>query len=158
MPKYMLGVDIGTGSCKAIVLSHNGISNFIRGEKMNSRERVLATLQHSEPDKIPFDLGGAPNTGIHIIAYRNLLKQWRDDRGVELGDVIFQTALIDEDNLQRLKVDLRGLDFSVFGSAKILSKLREDDKYFFFTYDWGMVVSSLLRYITFRPMCHLKTS
>lgn len=50
---------------------------------MNNRERVLAALQHSEPDKIPFDIGGAPNTGIHIIAYRNLLKQWRDDRGVE---------------------------------------------------------------------------
>ena len=105
---------------------------------MNNRERVLATLQHSEPDKIPFDIGGAPNTGIHIIAYRNLLKQWRDDRGVELGDVIFQTALIDEDILQRLKVDLRGLDFSIFGSAKIQSELKEDEKYFFFTGDWGI--------------------
>ena len=105
---------------------------------MNNRERVLATLQHREPDKIPFDIGGAPNTGIHIIAYRNLLKQWRDDREVELGDVIFQTALIDEDILQRLKVDLRGLDFSVFGSAKIQSELKEDDKYFFLTGDWGI--------------------
>lgn len=105
---------------------------------MNSRERVLATLQHSEPDKIPFDIGGAPNTGIHIIAYRNLLKQLRYDREVKLGDFIFQTALIDEDILQRLKVDLRGLDFSVFGSEKIPSELKEDEKYFFFTGDWGI--------------------
>lgn len=105
---------------------------------MNNRERVLATLQHIEPDKIPFDIGGAPNTGIHIIAYRNLLKQWRDDREAELGDVIFQTALIDEDILQRLNVDLRGLDFSIFGSAKIQSELKEDEKYFFFTGDWGI--------------------
>ena len=105
---------------------------------MNNRERVLATLQHSEPDKIPFDIGGAPNTGMHIIAYRNLLKQWRDVREIELGDVIFQTALIDEDILQRLKVDLRGLDFSVFGSAKIQSELKEDEKYSFFTGDWGI--------------------
>jgi len=105
---------------------------------MNSRERVLATLQHSEPDKIPFDIGGAPNTGIHIIAYRNLLKQFRDDREVKIGDLIFQTALIDEDILQRLKVDLRGLDFSVFGSEKILGELKEDKRYFFFTGDWGI--------------------
>jgi len=105
---------------------------------MNSRERVLATLQHSEPDKIPFDIGGAPNTGIHIIAYRNLLKQLRYDREVKLGDFIFQTALIDEYILQRLKVDLRGLDFSVFGSEKIPGELKEDEKYFFFTGDWGI--------------------
>ena len=105
---------------------------------MNSRERVLATLQHSEPDKIPFDIGGAPNTGIHIIAYRNLLKHWRENREVEIKDIIFQQALIDEDILQRLKVDFRGLDFSVFDSAKLLSKLREDEKYFFFTDDWGI--------------------
>lgn len=55
-----------------------------------------------------------------------------------MGDVIFQTALIDEDILQRLKVDLRGLDFSIFGSAKIQSELKEDEKYFFFTGDWGI--------------------
>ncbi len=98
---------------------------------MNSRERVLATLQHSEPDRIPFDVGGAPNTGMHIIVYRNLLKQLGYDREVKLGDAIFQTALIDEDLLQHLKVDLRGLDFSVFGSEKIASELKEDEKYFF---------------------------
>jgi len=105
---------------------------------MNSRERVLATLQHSEPDQVPFDLGGAPNTGIHINAYRNLLKHWREDREVEIEDIIFQKALIDEDILQRLKVDFRGLDFSVFASAKLLSELREDEKYFFFIDDWGI--------------------
>jgi uroporphyrinogen decarboxylase len=105
---------------------------------MNNRERVLAALNHREPDKIPFDIGGAPNTGIHIIAYSNLLKHWRDYREVELGDFIFQTALIDEDILQRLKVDLRGLDFSVFGSPKIQSELKEDNKYFYFTGDWGI--------------------
>ena len=39
---------------------------------MNSRERVRTTLDHREPDRIPFDLGGTPMSGIHKIAYRNL--------------------------------------------------------------------------------------
>ncbi len=105
---------------------------------MNSRERVLATLQRNEPDKIPFDIGGAPNTNIHIIAYRNLLKQLGYDREAKLGDFIFQTVLIDEDILQHLKVDLRGLDFSIFGSEKIPDELKDDGKYIFFTGDWGI--------------------
>ncbi len=39
---------------------------------MNSRERVMATLNHTEPDKVPIDLGDSI-TEIHITAYRNLL-------------------------------------------------------------------------------------
>ena len=105
---------------------------------MDSRDRVLKTLAHSEPDKIPFDLGGAPNTGIHIIAYRNLLKHFGLNREAVLGDVIFQSALVDEDILKRLKVDFRGLDFSVFGSEIISKNLKEDKKYFYFTGDWGI--------------------
>ncbi len=105
---------------------------------MNSRERVLATLQHREPDHVPFDLGGAPNAGIHINAYRNLLQHWREDKQVVTEDIIFQKALIDEDILQRLKVDFRGLDFGVFASAKLLGELREEGEYFFFIDDWGI--------------------
>ena len=37
---------------------------------MNSRERVLTTLNHQEPDRVPFDLAGTQVTGIHIKAYR----------------------------------------------------------------------------------------
>ncbi len=105
---------------------------------MNSRERVLATLKHQEPDQIPFDLGGAPNTGMHINAFRNLLKYWGDNRKAEVYDIIFQIALIDEDILQNLKVDFRGLDFALFGSASIINQLKEDEKYSFFTDDWGI--------------------
>ena len=39
---------------------------------MNSRERLLATLGHREPDRIPFDLGSTQVTGIHVVAYRRL--------------------------------------------------------------------------------------
>ena len=39
---------------------------------MNSRERGKMALNHKEPDRIPFDLGGTVLTSIHVNAYRNL--------------------------------------------------------------------------------------
>ena len=39
---------------------------------MNSRERILKTLNHEEPDKVPFDLGSTHLTGITYGAYRDL--------------------------------------------------------------------------------------
>lgn len=40
---------------------------------MNSRERVLTGLSHSEPDRTPRDLGSTESTGMTVGAYRNLL-------------------------------------------------------------------------------------
>ena len=34
---------------------------------MNSRERILTTLDHREPERVPFDLGACQVTGIHNI-------------------------------------------------------------------------------------------
>jgi len=39
---------------------------------MDHRERVLTALDHREPDRVPFDLGGTIATGIHLDAYRAL--------------------------------------------------------------------------------------
>ncbi len=39
---------------------------------MKSRERVLAALNHQEPDKIPRDFGGTSTTSIHIEAHSKL--------------------------------------------------------------------------------------
>ena len=38
---------------------------------MTSRERVLASLRHEEPDRVPIDLGGG-TTGIEVEAYERL--------------------------------------------------------------------------------------
>jgi hypothetical protein len=42
---------------------------------MNSRERLLKTLNHQEPDRIPYDLGSTQVTGIHKVAYTGLREQ-----------------------------------------------------------------------------------
>jgi uroporphyrinogen decarboxylase len=40
---------------------------------MNSRERILAAIQHKQPDRIPVDLGATPSSGISVVAYKNLI-------------------------------------------------------------------------------------
>ena len=42
---------------------------------MSSRERVLATINHREPDRVPVDLGGSRVTSIeigHLVAVTDL--------------------------------------------------------------------------------------
>lgn len=41
---------------------------------MNYRERVLATINHKEPDHVAIDLGATASSSISAIAYSNLLK------------------------------------------------------------------------------------
>jgi uroporphyrinogen decarboxylase len=42
------------------------------GDTMTSRERVLRSIAHKEPDKVPIDLGAMRSTGISAIAYGRL--------------------------------------------------------------------------------------
>ncbi len=77
---------------------------------MTPRERILTTLDHREPDRVPFDLGSCQVTGIHVVAYRNLRKALGlTEVEVELCDAVQQLAAINEDLGRRLKVDTRGL-------------------------------------------------
>lgn len=40
---------------------------------MNSRDRILAAIQHKQPDRIPVDLGATPSSGISVVAYSKLI-------------------------------------------------------------------------------------
>jgi uroporphyrinogen decarboxylase len=40
---------------------------------MNSRERILAAINHRQPDRIPVDMGATPSSGISVVAYANLI-------------------------------------------------------------------------------------
>ena len=76
---------------------------------MNSRERVIATLKHSEPDKVPIDLGDNC-TGIHITAYRNLLDFLGIvDKNIRFSNFAGQTVVPCEELLQRFEIDTRYL-------------------------------------------------
>ena len=77
---------------------------------MNARQRLLTALDHREPDRVPLDLGSTQITGIHIVAYRKLRRALGlPTTEPELCDSIQQLALPEEDLLQRLQVNTRGL-------------------------------------------------
>ena len=77
---------------------------------MNSRERLIATLKHREPDRVPLDIGSTWNTGIHVSAYKNLLSHLKiKGVNIEIRDFVQQLALVGEDILERLDVDVRGI-------------------------------------------------
>ena len=83
---------------------------------MTSRERVLAALNHVEPDRIPVDLGGHRSSGISAIAYHHLRKHLGlPGKVVRVYDMVQQLAIIDEDVL-----DLFGVDVIEMGRGFLL--------------------------------------
>jgi uroporphyrinogen decarboxylase len=75
-------------------------------ETMTSRERVLAALNHRQPDRVPLDLGGN-QTGIHKFAYEALVRHLGLDEEIEIMDAVQQLARPSEAVLERLRVDTR---------------------------------------------------
>jgi uroporphyrinogen decarboxylase len=76
-----------------------------------SRRRVEAALNHQEPDRIPYDLGGTILTGIHERAYRRLRKYLGlPEVEVRIEDPVQQLALVDEDLKRRFEVDVYGVN------------------------------------------------
>jgi uroporphyrinogen decarboxylase len=73
---------------------------------MNSRERVLTSLNHCEPDRVPVDLSGHRSSGIAAIAYAKLRRYvGLAEKPIRVYDPIQQLAIVDEDVL-----DLFGID------------------------------------------------
>jgi uroporphyrinogen decarboxylase len=73
---------------------------------MTSRERILAAINHQQPDRVPVDMGATPSSGISAIAYSNLVKHiGRSDLPVLIYDVVQQLAQPDD-----YIIDLFGVD------------------------------------------------
>jgi uroporphyrinogen decarboxylase len=73
---------------------------------MTSRERVLASIAHHQPDRVPIDLSGHRSSGISAMAYARL----RDYLGfpkkpIRVYDPVQQLAIVDDDVLDRFQVD-----------------------------------------------------
>ena len=73
---------------------------------MNSRERVLKALNFEEPDRVPVDWGMITVSGIHEVAYRNLLKYLKMEEKVTITDQIQKLALPNEKILDMFNVCL----------------------------------------------------
>jgi uroporphyrinogen decarboxylase len=62
---------------------------------MNSRERVLNSIEHKQPDRMPFDFGGTSVTGISAMAYNKLKSKLGVSSPTKVYDVVQQLAMVD---------------------------------------------------------------
>lgn len=104
---------------------------------MKHRERVLTTLDHREPDRVPIDLGA---TWVSTMAKRTheVLKKHLGLKGGEDKTAMFvlQTARIDERILEMFDTDVR----PVYPGDPINWKpaFKEQGNYCYFEDDWGI--------------------
>ena len=104
---------------------------------MTPRERLLAALDHREPDRVPFDLGSNQVTGISRVAYQNLLRHLgKPETDVTVCDVIQQLALPDDTFLDSLGVDIRGL-WPVSSHNDVFA-IRDGGEFHYRVDDWGL--------------------
>jgi uroporphyrinogen decarboxylase len=103
----------------------------------SSRDRVRATLAHREPDRVPFDLGGSRQTGIHVQAYARL----RDALGLQaretrVADITQQLADVERDVLDAMGADVRYV--APRGASTYHRELRDEGEYRTFVDEWGV--------------------
>lgn len=102
---------------------------------MNSRQRVLTTLNHQEPDMVPLDIGATNSTGIHIQAYQNLCRHLGlPIKNFDIINVSGQRARIDDLVADTLGVDVSGVypkPSSMFNLA-----MQEDQEYYYYYDEW----------------------
>jgi len=104
---------------------------------MTSRERVMTTLRHQEPDRVPFDLGSTGSTGINADTYVKLRKLLGlPEREPFIRDVKQHLAAVDEDVLLRLEVDTRGVQRKSGSSYHF--DMKENADSYFYTDEWGI--------------------
>ena len=106
---------------------------------MNSRERILTALNHREPDRVPFDMGGTVLTGINVKAY-TALRHYLGLPRIEptIVDVVQQLAQVDDDVLDRLGVDVKNVAPRSSASYQIEIEEMEDGNYTYFYDEYGI--------------------
>ncbi len=76
---------------------------------MNSRQRVLAAINHQQPDRVPIDFGGTRQTGIHAAAYHRLKERLGIRTPTRVYDLYQMLAEIEQPVLDRFGADVLGL-------------------------------------------------
>lgn len=77
--------------------------------RQDSYQRLTAALQHREPDRIPFDLGGSMVSGINVNALRALRKHLGLPGEPAVKDQVTQMAETGDDVREILEVDVKNV-------------------------------------------------
>lgn len=74
---------------------------------MTSRERVLAAINHQQPDRVPIDFGAMRSTGIMAVAYNKLKEHLGITGGAtRVFDTMQQLAEMEQPLLDRFHIDV----------------------------------------------------
>lgn len=77
---------------------------------MTSKERVLASLNHREPDAVPVDFGSTAVTGIHVLAVAGLRDYYGlERRPVKVYEPYQMLGLIEKDLKEVMGIDVEGI-------------------------------------------------
>jgi len=101
---------------------------------MTPRERVVATLNHQEPDRVPLDLATGGSSSIVPEAYARLARHYGLAPSGALVPHMLRLSVVDERILQDLQIDTRPLYMS-----PVRSKLRTTALPGHFYDDWGVL-------------------
>ena len=78
---------------------------------LSSRERIRATMNHEEPDRVPVDLGGCNASNIMVGPYRRLCEHLGIDvEPIYVANVREQTVIIDDRMADALGLDAKEID------------------------------------------------
>lgn len=81
-------------------------------KELSHRERVLQSLAHKEPDRVPIDLGGMDSTSIHAIAYKKLKKFLGISGGVlQINDTYQMLPKVEKEVIERIGADILPVQF-----------------------------------------------
>ena len=78
--------------------------------KTASRERLIATLNHNQPDRIPIDFGSTAVTGIHVSCVAALREHFGlEKRPVRVHEPFQMLGLVEEDLREAMGLDVVGV-------------------------------------------------
>ena len=75
-----------------------------------STQRVLDTISHCTPDRVPVDFGATAVTGIHVTCVAALREHLQlEKRPVKIHEPFQMLGLVEDDLRQALGADVRGV-------------------------------------------------
>ena len=104
-----------------------------------SYERVKAALEHREPDRIPFEIGGTGVSGINRHAYAKLRRYLgMPETEIEIFDLVTQLARVDDDMVERLRIDVKAVKPDTPYNKGLATDVVRDGAYDTMTDEWGV--------------------
>ncbi len=104
---------------------------------MTDYERVLTSLNHQEPDKIPLDIGGTMVSGININALKGLKKHLGLNEPAKVKDVITQMAHTDDELIERLQIAVKNVGPKIPLASQLKDMGRTNGNHYLED-EWGM--------------------